>query len=194
MDIIDLLSEEERRKTKTLVFPRDHRICEEGEICVGVYVVRKGNVKISSYSYEGKEIVYNLIERGGVFGNNLVFASDQRYRGNAIASSDCEITFIEKESLKELLAGNPRFLEEYLRIQSDFGKELNRKIKILSFDSARERLEFFLQSQGGEATLKSVSELAEELFLSREATSRLIHGLAKEGSIEIDGKRIRQVK
>lgn len=194
MDIIDLLSEEERRKTKTLVFPRGHRICEEGEICVGVYAVRKGSVKISSYSYEGKEIVYNLIEGGRVFGNNLVFASDQRFRGNAIASSDCEITFIEKESLKELLAGNPRFLEEYLRIQSDFGKELNRKIKILSFDSARERLEFFLQSQGGEVTLKSVSELAEELFLSREATSRLIHGLAKEGSIEIDGKRIRQVK
>lgn len=194
MDIIDLLSEEERRKTKTLVFPRGHRVCEEGEICVGVYVVRKGSVKISSYSYEGKEIVYNLIERGGVFGNNLVFASDQRYRGNAIASSDCEITFIGKESLKELLAGNPRFLEEYLRIQSDFGKELNRKIKILSFDSARERLEFFLQSQGGEAAFKSVSELAEELFLSREATSRLIHGLAKEGSIEIGGKRIRQVK
>ena len=190
MTLLSLLKKQEGIKPQILPLRKGDILCHEGEVCHGVYLVLKGAVKISSYALNGEEIIYNYVEEGGIFGNNLVFASDPSFRGNVIAAKVGEIVFISKDQLVHLLQSDKEFLKEYLRLQSDFGKNLNAKLKLLSFSLAEDRLVFYLQQQGKSVTFGRVSALAESLFMKRETLSRLLHRMEAEGKIKLSKGRI----
>ena len=191
MNLIELLEPNLRETLSQIDFKKGETIIAEGEVCQGVYLVAKGQVRIASYGLSGVEIVYNQIGVGGLFGNNLVFASDPRFRGHVMGDIDGTLIFINKERLIALLREDEEFLKEYLREQSDFGKSLNAKLKILSFPSPKDRLDFYLALNNGEVRFRSVTELAQALFLKRETLSRLLHHLERQGTIELTKGRIR---
>ena len=182
--IIDLLISEEKRMMKLINIKKDEILYYENDTCDSIGIVLEGEIKISSYSYNGNEIIYNLLTKGEMFGNNLVFSVDNKYRGNVKANKDSKIYIIHKDNLIKILMNNELFLKEYLSIQSEFTKSLNTKIKLLSFDNAKERLLFYLSINNNKVKLKSVTHLAHELYLSREATSRLISSLVNERIIK----------
>ena len=190
MTLLSLLKNREDIKPQGLPLKKGDILCHEGEVCHGVYLVLKGAVKITSYALNGEEIIYNYVEEGGIFGNNLVFASDPSFRGNVIVAKVGEIIFIPKDQLIHLLQSDQEFLKEYLRLQSDFGKNLNAKLKLLSFSLAEDRLVFYLQQQGKSVSFSSVSALAESLFMKRETLSRLLHRMEAEGKIKLSKGRI----
>ena len=183
MNLLSLLTPEEKRKLLTIDFKKGEILCLEGDVCEGVHFVETGRIKIASYSLGGIEIVYNTLGPGGMFGNHLAFSSDPYYRGNAIGEENGRAYYLKKSDLIDVLRQNGAFLERYLNVLSDFGKDLNAKIHILSLGSGRERLEYYLYLHGGKATFKSVTEFAKELSLSREACSRLLSQMEKDGSI-----------
>ena len=183
MKLLDTLNSQEKNLFERKTFAKEDHLFLEGQICPGVFYLESGEIEIASYSSSGKKIVYNQIRAGELFGFNLVFSSDPHFRGNVIASVDGSLLSLSKDRLVGLLQSNSAFLEEYLKAQSDFGKSLNEKIKLLGFDSAQERLLFFLQTHQGKATFASISDLAKRLFLERETLSRLVHRLEKEGKV-----------
>ena len=193
-NIIELLTKEEKTKVVIQKYKKNSLLFEEDEICTSIGVVLSGEVEITSYSFVGKEIVFNKIEPFGIFGNNLIFSSDPKYRGNVIATSDCVIALINKENLLYLLQHNRSFLEEYLKMHADFSKTLNSKIKLLSFNKAEERLDYYLYINYGKVKYKSITSLARELSLTREATSRLISTLSSEHKIEIKNHIIFKIR
>ena len=184
--LIDLLTPEEFSKVKISSQNKDTTIYHENDICQEITIVLEGVIEISSFSFHGIKMIYNTILPGQVFGNNLVFSSDPHYRGNVICKTKCKIGVIKKEHLVDIISYNRKFLEQYLRIQSDFGKTLNDKIKILSFKNAEERLFYYLERHNNKLQVNSIAFLAKELFLSREATSRLISSLVNIGIISKD--------
>lgn len=188
--IYDLLTNKEKERVKHLKFKKDDILFREGDYCHEIGIVIKGVVSISSYSYQGIEMNYNTIVPGGIFGNNLIFSSDPIYRGNVISKLDTELVLINKETLIEILQNNKTFLLAYLEKQSDFGKTLNNKIKILSFHLAEDRLLYYLNSHNGRVKIRSVTSLAEELNLTREVLSRLLSKLEKENLIRRNGNEI----
>lgn len=179
-NIFDLLSIDEKKVIKVISLKKDEILFHENDVCNEIGIVLKGVISISSYSYQGIEMNYNTIMEGGIFGNNLLFSSEPIHKGNVIAKLPSEVALISKPQLLNLLKNNESFLKEYLKIQSDFGKKLNQKIKILSFHHAEDRLLYLLQANNGVLKYRSVSSLASSLNLSREATSRLISALIKE--------------
>ena len=191
--LLDTLSQEERKTLPSQRFRNGQIIFHEDEICDSVGVLISGSVEISSYSFSGQEIVYNVLEEGGLFGNNLLFSDSSRFRGNVISKGSSEIAFLKKEILVKLLQTNREFLEEYLRIQSNFGKSLNMKIKILSFESAEERFSYYLFTQGGTIHYQNVTSLAKTLSLQRETLSRLLSKLEKSGSIFREKHEIKKI-
>ena len=190
MSIFQNLSESERAKCRTIRFQSGETLFHEGDECQGVCLLLQGKVKIRSYSLEGKEIVYNLLGAGDLFGNNLVFASDSTYRGSVVAEEDGSALYIEKKALIEILQSNPKFLVEYLRSQSDFGKKLNARIKLLSLSSPEERLDFYLSLNQGSVTYKSLTSLADELGIKRETLSRLVHKKCRLGELALSPHRL----
>ena len=184
--LLNLLNENELQKVKISSYSKDAIIYHEDDLCGEITIVLEGVIEISSFSFQGLKMIYNTVLPNQVFGNNLIFSSDPHYKGNVICKTKCKIASIKKEALVDIISSNQKFLEEYLKIQSDFGKTLNDKIKILSFKSAEERFLYYLKIHNNQIRVNSIAFLAKELYLSREATSRLVSGLHNKGIISKD--------
>ena len=187
---IDCLSIEELKMFKKVSVKKDETLFYENDKCENVGFLLEGELMILSFLENGKEILYNVIRPGDVFGNNLIFSSEPFYRGDVQATEESLVYLIDKENLKKLLMTNECFLELYLNTQSDFGKTLNLKIKLLTFNNAYDRFMFYLNVNKGKIRYKSISDLARELNLTREVLSRLIHKLVRDGHIIIHNKAI----
>lgn len=188
MNILSLLTKKEEKYLIIKEYSPNTTIFKEGDECFNVGIILNGSIKIASYSLLGNELIFNTLNKNQIFGNNLLFSSFPFYKGNVIALTNTQIAYINKNDLLKILKNNNAFLEEYLKIQSDFGKELNAKIKLLSFNNAKERLLFFLEENNGKYEFKTISALAKELNLERESLSRTITKLIKEKIIYRDGK------
>ncbi len=192
MKLFELLTKEEKKQCKLVNIKKDQILFHEDEECLSIGIVEKGSIEIVSYTLSGQEIVYNKINEGEMFGNNLIFSDYPYYKGNVISKRDGKVLLINKASLLKILQNNSDFLVAYLSYQANFSKELNGKIKLLSLSSAEERLLYFLKEKKRVA-IHSVTDLAKQLYLSREALSRLLTKMQKEGKIIKEGN-VLQVK
>ena len=143
-NILSLLTKEEQKLLEVKTLKRGDILFREGELCQEVSIVVSGQVKISSMNYSGNELVFNVLENGDMFGNNLLFSDNKAYKGDVIALKDSTIVSIKREHLIEILQSNKDFMLSYLNIQSNFGKKLNSTIKMLSFASAEDRFLYYL--------------------------------------------------
>ena len=192
-NLLETLNKEELEKVKIVSLSKEQILFHEGDVCESVGVVIEGEIEIASYSYGGKEIIFNHLYPGMVFGNNLIFSSNPVYKGSIIAKKPSKVALIYKNQLISLLKNNDEFLLKYLQYQSDTGKDLNGKIKLLSLDNAEERFFYYAHSQNGVIAYSSITKLASILSLQRETLSRLISRLVKEKKIIKDKHTIKVI-
>lgn len=183
-NILFNLSKDEKKLLEVKTLKKNEVLFREEEKCESVSVVVSGEIKISTTSFEGQELIYNILHKDDVFGNNLIFSDDPFYKGDVIATKDSTVVVIKRENLVYLLQSNKEFMISYLNAHSNFSKKLNSTIKLLSYSSAEERLRFYLFSNNKKIQYKSVSELASILHLQRETLSRLLTKLEKENVIK----------
>ena len=192
-NLLETLKKDELVKIKIVSLSKEQILFHEGDVCEHVGVVIDGEIEITSYSYGGKEIIFNHLYSGMVFGNNLIFSSKPVYKGSIIAKKPSKVALIYKNQLISILKNNDDFLLKYLQYQSDMGKDLNGKIKLLSLDNAEERFFYYVHSQNGVITYSSITKLASVLSLQRETLSRLISKLVKEKKIIKDNHLIKVI-
>ena len=188
-NILQLIKKHEQ-KFERRSYKKGETIFFEGDECKTIGVVEQGEVSIKSYFANGKEVVYNTIQKGEMFGNNLIFSSNPHYRGDVIAEQDSTIFFINKESLLSIMQKDIEFLNLYLTRQSDFSKTLNLKIKLLTISVASDRLIYFLTINKNKIQYKSITKLANELYLTRESLSRTLKKLKENKIIDVSKKTI----
>ena len=143
-NLLNILNEREKSNITYKRISKNEILFNENEKCKYVGIVIQGELIISSYSYNGNEIIYNILEDNDIFGNNLLFSTSPFYKGNIIAKKDTLIALLDEENLLNILSSNKVFLKEYLKIQSDNAKQLNQTIKLLSFINAEERFLYYL--------------------------------------------------
>ena len=191
-NLINLLTKYPQYLEKRTYKPQE-TIFLENDTCISVGIVKSGEISIKSYFASRKEVTYNVLEEGQMFGNNLVFSSTPKYRGDVISQNQSEIWFISRENLLKLLKQDNELLVLYLTQQSDFSKNLNFKIKLLTISSAEDRLTYYLTFNKGKITYKSITKLANELYLTRESLSRTITKMVKEKKITQISKTLKLV-
>ena len=192
-NILSALTKEEQKLIQVKSAKSGEFLFREGELCSTISIVVSGQVKISSMTYSGNEVIFNVLEKGEIFGNNLIFSDDPHYKGDVVAIKESVIVSILKDNLVQILQSNKEFLLAYLNIQSNFGKKLNSTIKMLSFNSAEERFMFYLQAQNDKIQFKTITELSDLLHLKRETLSRLLTKLEKENVIKRSPHQILKV-
>lgn len=165
-------------------------IFHEGTTCKYACFVKDGIVRIVSHLINGNEIQFNRIKNGGVFGDMLLFSNNPIYQGDVIAETDVELYLFNKNDILNLLTSDRNFLINYLERISENGKKAKNDIKILTFKSVDDRLMFLLDINQGKIKYKTISDLANKLFVSRESLSRAIHKLEKDKVIVLNGKNI----
>ena len=192
-NILSLLSKEEQKLLEVKSVDRGAYLFREGELCSKITIVVSGGVKIASTHYSGSEVIFNILESGEIFGNNLIFSDQPVYKGDVVAIKDSTIVSISKENLTNILQSNKEFLLAYLNIQSNFGKKLNSTIKMLSMSSAEDRFMYYLHESKDKISYQSVTDLADILNLKRETLSRLLTKLEKENAIRRSPHKISKV-
>ncbi len=68
--------------------------------------VVRGRVKICIYSADGKELVLNIIDRGGMFGE-IALLDGQPRSADAVAIEDTELLVLDRNRLMPFLTANP---------------------------------------------------------------------------------------
>jgi CRP-like cAMP-binding protein len=113
-----LRPEEMKRLAATAQFarhPPQATIFQKGDPGSSLMAVIRGKVKICTYSQDGKELLLNLIDQGGTFGEIAVLDGRPR-TADAIALEETDLLVLERAQLMAFLAGNQELLSRLLSV------------------------------------------------------------------------------
>jgi CRP-like cAMP-binding protein len=189
-----------RPRVSTRHFHRGELLFNEGDACMGLFLVASGKIRIFKISTAGREQVLAIEGPGSSFAELPVFDGGN-YPASASASEDSELLFISRRDFQNFCREHP---DVALKVIAMVGSRLRRLVGIiedLSFTTVRQRLIALIlrlaqtsgtSSKDGvrlELTM-SHQDLAAELGTVRELISRNLSRLQAEGFLEVDGRKI----
>jgi len=184
--------------TVPLYFDKGQSIVQCGDPCTGFHLVVYGQVKLAFTSPQGVEKVLEIIRPGQSFGEALMFL-DKPYLVFAQALADSMLLHVAKHAVFEELGPNP-FGRRMLAGLSMRLHGLVRDVEAYTLRSGQERVIGYLLAElpegavSGPAQVRLVpgkSLLASRLNMTPEHFSRILHELAADGLIQVNGRSIR---
>ncbi len=180
----------------------EHRIARgesiflRGDPCNGFHFVVFGQVKLALSTAAGAEKVVEIVGPGMTFGEALMF-TDRPYLVSATAVCDTLLLHVGKEALYRELERDPRLARRMLAGLSWRLHMLVKDVEALTLHSATQRVIGYLatlEERAAGATRVTLpaqkSTVASRLNLTPEYFSRILHELAADGLIRIDGRDI----
>ena len=177
-------------------------IFNEGDACIGLYVVQSGAVRIFKSSAGGREQVLSIDGPGSSIAELPVFDGGT-YPASAQAVSDSTLLFFSRHDFQALCVQHPEVALKVLRVVGARLRRLVGIIEELSFTTVRHRLIALLVRLGktegvrnGNGDRMSLtlpannSELAAQIGTVRELVSRNLSRLQAEGLIEVDNRKL----
>ena len=181
------------RQIDIVSYPKGYTIEQEGAMSTYIGIVLNGSIVIKSYSLAGHTFIIRTLNEGMMYGDVLIFGSHSKaYPGTLVAREHTQIAKISNRLFKQWLGESEALLNNYLRLLSDKTYEVNNKNKLLSQDSLRDKILYFLYEQkkiqkSNIITLhQSKEELAEALYVRRPSLSRELSKMRDEGLIDYD--------
>ena len=83
-------------------YPAGHDIYAKGSPGQSLMAVSSGTVKMTSVSIEGKEIVFNIVHPGDIFGEIALLDGGER-SADAVAMTDCELLVLNRRDFMPIL-------------------------------------------------------------------------------------------
>lgn len=186
------ISEIIHNANETKEYNKNEVVFNENDECDSMGIVLEGKLLIASYTYNGTEIIFNNINKNGLFGHSLIFSSSPFYKGKIISESKSKVAFINKDRLASILK-DPAMLNAYLSLINDELLNTKEKTRILAFDSTTDRLLYYLTIHD-KIVIESISSLAKTLSVTRESLSRTLKKLSEAQVISFEGKCITLLK
>lgn len=204
--IFSTLSDDEIKEIKPYLvsesFKKKEEIFSEGDPSDWFYTLVAGKVKITKLSYDGREIIIELISPMDFFGGVAVLKGFP-YPANAIAMEASDILKISRHNLLRII---DRFPNVMYTITSNLGeriKELHNTLKNIALEKVESRIVSLLlklsdkigQKKDGAVVIEmrlTKQDIAEMVGTTVETTIRVMSKLKKSGFIttERDGKII----
>ena len=182
---------------KTRTFKKDRTIVTNIINIKMIGIILEGTANVERYDYNGNRSIIEKLEKNSVFGE--VFSrlgSDI----SVIATSDCEVLFIEYEHLikrcKKGCIYHSILTNNVLQLVSKKIVDLNKRLEILSKRTIRDKLLSYFELLANNNPKRSFNlpftytDLADYLSIDRIAMMREIKNLKEEGFIETSGKKI----
>lgn len=177
------------RITQERTFAKGELIYSAGDKREALFVIHKGQVKISRLSDIGKEQVIRVLGPGDFMGELALF-SHSLMTDNAQALEDCTMCVIEGPRLMELMRKYPTIA---LKVMEELSQRLERAenlIEDISLHSAERRLAktlLDLSKETGEVQLTlTKGDFASQIGMTQETLSRKLSAFE-------EGRLIRQV-
>ena len=169
----------------------------EGQVPRGAFVLCSGRVNLSTTSREGKILILKTVEAGEVLGLSAAI-SGANYEATAETSTPCQLNFVDRENLLELMQ---TYSDVAMRAAHALSRDYHSAYRdihdlVLTRSSAG-KLARLLLSQSperdapeGEIRISSSmthEEMAHRIGASRETVTRLLSNLRRRRLIYLEG-------
>ncbi len=182
--------------TRLLNFNRDEVLFWQGEPGAGLFMLRRGLVKLFKVSSQGRELIINIFEEGATF-NEVPTFDDGPNPVNVAALEDSEVWAIDHFTIRRLMHEHP---EMYQQVTINLARNLRMMVDVieqLSFYQVIKRLAKLLLQFSPEqstdpdgATHLTQDQLAARLGTVREVVARSLRQLERSGAIRIRRRKI----
>jgi len=181
----------------TTTYPTGAVLFAEGQAARGVFIVRRGRVKLSICGSDGRTLILRIVEPGCPLGVAAV-VSGRQYEATAETQEPSEISFLRQSDLLRLMRLSGELaLWVTQHISQDYAGTCREIRDLILSDSASEKLARLLVGwldQNTEARNASQMKLAltheeigQMIGTSRETVSRLFAGFKKQRLIQQNG-------
>jgi CRP/FNR family transcriptional regulator len=181
----------------TTTYPTGAVLFAEGQAPRGMFIVRRGRVKLSICGSDGRTLILRIVEAGGALGVAAVVAG-YKYEATAETQEPCEISFLRQSDLLRLMRQHGELaLWVTQHISHDYASTCREIRDLILSDSASEKLARLLVGwldQNTDARNPSQMKLAltheeigQMIGTSRETVSRLFAGFKKQHLIQQSG-------
>jgi CRP/FNR family cyclic AMP-dependent transcriptional regulator len=129
---------------RPLYYPVRSVLFREGEPPVGIFIVKRGTVKLFMTSSKGRAVILRIARAGEILGLSSVLSGDP-YLATAETLEDTEVSYVEREPFLETLTRNPQAALSVAHQACAIYKDACRQVSLLGLcRSASERLAQFL--------------------------------------------------
>ncbi len=198
-ELFSSLSPEElhlvREKVVIRKFKRNEVILREENTNEYMYIILEGEAKVVQVTGEGKGIIVTIHRTGDFFGE-LSLIDGKTIPATVKATKDSVTAIISKHDFFSLLYNQKRILENLLHILSSRLRESWKRIQLLNFNNASQRIKmlFLMLSEtygketprGTVLTVKLIhQDIADMTGLTRETVTRVLDKWQKAGEITV---------
>jgi CRP/FNR family transcriptional regulator, cyclic AMP receptor protein len=181
----------------TTTYPTGAVLFAEGQAPRGVFVVRRGRVKLSVCGSDGRTLILRMAEPGDLLGSASVI-SGRAYEATAETQEPSEVSFLRQSDLLRLmrLHGEIAFWVTQ-HVSQDYNATCREIRDLMLSDSASEKLARLLvgwldhnteSKQPGHVKMALThEEIGQMIGTSRETVSRLFAGFKKQRLIQQNG-------
>jgi CRP/FNR family transcriptional regulator, cyclic AMP receptor protein len=158
--------------------PRETAICAKGDPGTSLFVICRGMVRITARSFDGHDAMFNLLGKGGIFGEIALLDGGPR-TADAVAITDCELFVIERRDFLPIMREEPEVAVRMIEILCAKLRRTTEQAENLMFVPLRGRLAKALlqlsEGDGRTGERKAVvtqKDLGNLIGMSRESTNR----------------------
>ncbi|MFN3481077.1 MAG: Crp/Fnr family transcriptional regulator [Thermodesulfovibrionales bacterium] len=170
----------------------------QGSADKNIYILKKGTVKITKLTPQGKELILDIVKGGSIFGE-MVHTDPRERDETAEAIEDSLICIMKKEDFSRLLDAVPGLAIRLTKVIGFRRWKIENKLIDLLYCTVEERLiktilnllEDFGIPHNGEYLLKiklSHRDFANLIASTRETVTATFNKLKSDGYINFEGK------
>ena len=192
--------EELNRITSMQDIPKNQPIYFPQEPSSSLFFLKKGRVKLTRISGDGKEMILALVNMGEVFGE-MAYLGEMERNEFATALDDCLVCAINKDEFKSFVEQNPGLNLKMTKLIGLKLKRYSERIEGLVFKDAEQRVASFLlkladengKTIGDEIFVKPFlkhQDIAELTATSRQTVNSILTDLREKKVINFDRKKL----
>ncbi|HVC10425.1 MAG TPA: Crp/Fnr family transcriptional regulator [Burkholderiales bacterium] len=175
-------------------YPKDRPVFNQGDPVRAVFLVAKGEVRLTRFGPRGEEVILQRARRGDYFAEAALDSG--RYHCNAIAAEPSELLEIPAAVLRDLLDRDAAFACQWATLLARQLRTTRARLERMALHGAADRLRHYLATEGSgprnEVRLGgSLKDLARELGVAHETLYRTLARMEQSGYVERDGARLR---
>ncbi len=157
---------------------RGTTIFSKGDIGTSLFAILDGQVKVVSFSSQGKNAVFNILGAGDIFGEIALLDGGER-TADVTAISDCKLLVIERRDFLPLVHSRPDVAQRLIEVLCARLRNTSRQVEEVMFlelpaklAKALLRLNETAAGSGSNKITLTQSEIAQVVGASRESTNK----------------------
>jgi CRP-like cAMP-binding protein len=164
-----------RSHARLKTIERGTTVFSKGDPGTSLFAILEGQVKVVSFSAQGKNAVFNVLSAGDIFGEIALLDGGER-TADVIAITDCKLLVIERRDFLPLVHSRPEIAQKLIEVLCERLRNTSRQVEevmFLDLSAKLARALLRLKENSGERKIAlTQTEIAQIVGASRESTNK----------------------